>query len=212
MTYNLPNFYNSTGGNSLMDESSTGREEFTALLNAYRNGNPKALGKLMDEAYPKLCRIARSRLRLERHNHTLQSKALVNEAFIELVEQKPVDLQSRRDFFRFMAFLMRRVLMEYARERNRLKRGGEYIKVSLEDVVYTTAEKKDIYLDQLDDALKELARVDKKQAEIIAFRYYGGYTIEETAEIFEIPTATVRREWSKAQAWLLRYLKGESNE
>jgi RNA polymerase sigma factor (TIGR02999 family) len=191
-----------------MDESSTNYGEITALLNDYRNGDRGAFTKLIDIVYPQLCKIARNKFRQERPDHTLQPEAVVHETYLLVKDELP-DLENRGEFFAFIAHAMCRVLIEYARKKNSLKNGGKYpFKVSLDDVFFGVDGQKFNYV-ELEDALAKLAGLDKRQATIVYVRYIAGFSVEETAKIFNVSERTVKREWRSAQAWLFRYLQGE---
>lgn len=198
-----------------MDESSANNEKpdafnekIRALLNAYRNGNPEALDELIDFAYPQLCKIAHNLFRNERPDHTQQTNSLVHEALIKLDRKDFLKLENEKSFFGLITFFMRRVLIEYARKKSRIKNGKDYLKVSFDDVIVGADGQKFNYV-ELGEALDKLAELDKRQAAIVDVHYFGGFSIEETAKIFNIAVRTVNREWRSAQAWLLRYLKGE---
>src|SRR5262249_11967303 len=154
--------------------------------------------------YAELHRLAQAYLRRERRGHTLQSAALVHEAFLRLVDQR-VAWRNRAHFFGIAAQLMRRILVDYARSRHNEKRGGEQLFLELDEALDAAAER-DAELVALDDALTSLAALDPQQSRIIELRYFGGLTIEETAEALGISDTTVEREWRLARAWLLREL------
>ena len=174
--------------------------EITRLLDDYTNGNREALDELLPLVYNELRRLAHSYLRSERQDLTLQTTALVHEAYLKLIDQHSVNFQNRAQFFALSATAMRRILLDNARRRTARKRGsGE--KVFLEDIGEISI-KANKALIELDLALQELADFDPRQAKIIELRYFGGLTIEETAEVLQISTATVKREWTIARAWL----------
>jgi RNA polymerase sigma-70 factor, ECF subfamily len=181
-------------------------ENVTQLLLDWSKGDQKALDQLIPIVHAELHNLARHYMRGERRGHTLQTSALVNEAYLRLVDQN-VTWQNRAHFFGVAAQLMRRVLVEYARNKNRFKRGGGQQKVSL-SVVVETAQAEEADLIALDDALRSLAEIDPRQCRIVELRYFGGLTIEETAEALGVSGATVEREWRLARAWLLRELSG----
>jgi RNA polymerase sigma factor (TIGR02999 family) len=176
----------------------------TQLLLDWGKGDQTALEQLVPVVQTELQRLARQYLRRERRDHTLQSAALVNEAFLHLVEQR-VSWQNRAHFFGVAAQLMRRILVEYARDKNRLKRGGGQQRVSLGAVAELTPAE-DVDLIALDDALRSLAALDPQQSRIVELRYFGGLTIAETAEVLGVSHSTIEREWSVARAWLRREL------
>ncbi len=174
--------------------------EITKLLEDYRNGNREVLDKLLPLVYNELRRLAHSYLKSERQDLTLQTTALVHEAYLKLVDQHSVNFQNRAQFFALSATAMRRILLDNARRHTAEKRGsGE--KVFLADIG-EIAIKANEQLIELDLALQELEEFDAKQAKIIELRYFGGLTIEETAEVLKISPATVKREWTLARAWL----------
>ena len=176
----------------------------TQLLQEWSNGNQAALDQLIPIVQTELHRLAQRYLRRERRGHTLQTSALVNEAFLQLVGQH-VSWQNRAHFFGVAAQLMRRILVEYARDKKRLKRGGEWQRISLGDAA-ETAPAEDADLLALDDALHSLAALDPQQSRIVELRYFGGLTIAETAEVLGVSHSTIEREWSLARAWLRREL------
>ncbi len=145
----------------------------------------------------------------ERSDHTLQTTALVHEAYLRLIEQRFVDWQNRAHFFGLSANMMRRILVKYAVSQNRLKRGGKDEKLPLEAALCVAVEERDVDLLALDQALTELAGLDERQARIVELRYFGDLTIEETAEVLSISTATVKRDWNMAKAWLRMKLRDD---
>jgi RNA polymerase sigma-70 factor (ECF subfamily) len=179
--------------------------EIKKLLDDYTNGNRDALDKLLPIVYNELRRLAHSYLRNERQDITLQTTALVHEAYLKLLDQHSVSFQNRAQFFALSAQAMRRILLDNARSRTAKKR-GEGGKVALDDIAETPVEV-DQRLIELDIALNELAEFDPTQAKIIELRYFGGLTIEETAEVMKTSPATVKREWTIARAWLYEKVK-----
>lgn len=179
--------------------------EVTKLLEDYANGNRSCLDELLPLVYGELRRLAHSYLKNERRDLTLQTTALVHEAYIKLIDQRSVNFQNRAQFFALSAQAMRRILLDNARRHTAEKRGGGE-KIFLEDIgeIGSDANEK---LIELDSALRELEEFDAKQAKIIELRYFGGMTIEETAEVLKISPATVKREWTMARAWLFERLK-----
>ncbi len=177
--------------------------DVTQLLGEWSNGDRNALEKLTPLVYGDLRRIARKHLSAERVGHTLQCTALVNEAYMKLVDQRNRQWQNRAHFFAVSAQLIRRILVDYARAHKADKRGGQAAKVSIEDVAVAAAER-EVDLVALDDALQLLAEMDAQQARIVELRYFAGLTIEETAEVMHISPATVKRDWVVAKAWLRR--------
>ncbi len=185
-----------------MEETSSRRGEITEMLKACRGGNREAMDKLVPLVYEELHRQAHRYLNRERSNHTLQTTALVHEAYLRLIEYRFVDWQNRAHFFGIAASMMRRILVNYAVNQNRLKRGGADEHLPLEEALCVSAEERDVDLLALDKALNELATLDERQAQIVELRYFSGLSIEETAEVLHISSATVKRDWSMAKAWL----------
>ena len=183
--------------------------EVTRLLFDWRNGDQEALDRLMPLVYEELRRMASRYMRGERQHHTLQSSALVNEAYLRLVDHTNIDWQNRAHFFGVAAQAMRRVLVDHARTRNVQKRGGGAVKVALDDAL-DVAEEKAAEIVALDDALGALAAFDERKARVVELRYFGGLTAEEAAEVLGVSLATVEREWRTARAWLLRELEGRA--
>jgi RNA polymerase sigma factor (TIGR02999 family) len=180
-------------------------EDVTQLLVDWRNGDPEALDRLLPVVYDELRRLARGYLGRERSDHTLAATALVNEAFLRLIDQRKVQWQGRSHFFGIAAQMMRRILVDHARQHNAGKRGGAARKLALDEAL-ALSEEKDLDLVALDDALKDLAALDPRQSRIVELRFFGGLDIEETAEALEISPATVKREWNMAKAWLYRQI------
>ena len=182
----------------------------TELLSQYRGGKREALDLLVPLVYDELRRIAGRYMRAEAASHTLQPTALVNEAYMRLVDQREVEWQSRAHFFGVAAQLMRRLLVDHARGRNRQKRGGGVVVVPLEeqDVAAPDA---GLDLVALDDALERLAELSPQQARVVELRYFAGLSIEETAEVLGVSTMTVKRAWAMARAWLHREITGDQS-
>jgi RNA polymerase sigma-70 factor (ECF subfamily) len=176
-------------------------EEVTQLLVAWSNGNHAALEKLMPLVYEELRRLAHHYMRREHLGHTLQTTALVNEAYFRLVDQKQMQWQNRAHFFAISAQLMRRILVDHARSHQSAKRGGGAHKVSLGEVAIV-AQEQAADLIALDEALKSLAAIDERKGRIVELRFFGGLSVEETAETLKISPRSVMREWSMAKAWL----------
>jgi len=179
--------------------------EITRLLEDYTNGKRDALDKLLPIVYNELRRLAHSYLRNERQDQTLQTTALVHEAYIKLIDQHSVDFRNRAQFFALSAQAMRRILIDNARSHTAEKRGSG-LKVALDDVAEVSNDA-DAHLIELDLALQELEAFDPAQAKIVELRYFGGLTIEETAEVMKISSSTVKREWTMARAWLYDKVK-----
>lgn len=177
-------------------------EGVTQLLKDWNKGDQSALDKLMPLVYAELRRLANNYLRRERVNHTLQPTALVNEAYMRLVDQRNARWQNRAQFFGVAAQLMRRILVDHARLHQAQKRGGsDQQRLSLTNVEHAT-DKPDIDLLALHEALNELSEVDPQQSRIVELKFFGGLSIEETAEVLGIGHATVERDWKMARAWL----------
>jgi RNA polymerase sigma-70 factor (ECF subfamily) len=181
-------------------------QDVTLLLSALTRGEEQAASKLIPLVYDELRRLAASYMRRERGDHTLQATALVNEAYLKLVEQRSVDWQSRAHFFGIAAQLMRRILIDHARGHLRQKRGGEQQIVSLDEVFVISQQQSD-ELVALDDSLERLAKIDPRQAKVVELRFFGGLTVEEAANVLGVSPKTVKREWSVAKAWLYADLK-----
>ena len=177
----------------------------TGLLQAWGGGDAAALDQLVPIVYEELHRQAQRYLRREAPGHTLQTTALVHEAYLRLVDQREARWQNRAQFFGIAAQLMRRILVDYARRHQAAKRGGSAIQVPFEEGAVAAAES-DVDLVTLDDALTRLAVLDPQQARVVELRYFTGLGIEETAEALGISPATVKREWAMARAWLKREL------
>lgn len=186
-------------------------KDVTRLLVDWGNGDQAALDELIPLVYDELRRMAGRYMRRESKGHTLQTSALVNEAYLRLVDQKSVQWQNRAHFFGVAAHLMRRILVDHARSRSRAKRGGGAQMVSLADQAVISKEVADVIA--LDDALKNLAEMDPRKSQIVEMKFFGGLTTEEVAEVLKVTSRTVEREWRKAKAWLNRAIsKGEPNE
>ena len=167
--------------------------------------NKSELDELMPAVYDELRRLAQKYLSRERAGHTLQTTALVHEAYLRLIDQKSVNWQNRAQFFGIAAQMMRRILINYANDRQAKKRQGYSIRVSLDEAV-NFFEKAEVDLAALDEALNELAALDPQQTQIVELRFFGGLTIDEVSEVLEISPATTKREWDSAKLWLRRRL------
>lgn len=178
----------------------------TQLLVAWGKGDQQAFDTLMPEVQKELHRIAGRYLAVERPGHELQATALINEAYLRLVDWKNIQWADRAHFFGMAANMMRRVLVDYARRRDRTKRGGDAILVSLVEAANVPAQERADML-ALDDALQQLEALDPRKGRIVEMRFFGGLSLEETAEALNVSVATVRRDWSLARAWLFRELK-----
>lgn len=179
----------------------------TQLLVEWSAGDQAALDQLMPLVYDELRRLARSYLRRERPDHTLQATALVHEAYLRLIDQHSVSWQNRAHFFGIAAQMMRRILVNHALARATAKRGGPAQKLSLDESI-GVADQRDVDLLALDEALKQLESLDAQQSRIVELRFFGGLSIEETAAVLSLSPATIKREWSTARLWLKRQLAG----
>jgi RNA polymerase sigma factor (TIGR02999 family) len=177
-------------------------EAITELLRAWSDGEREGADALVPLVYEELKRQARRYLRRERAGHTLQTTALVNEAYLKLIDQRNVKWQNRAHFFGIAAQMMRRILVDYARERHRQKRGGAAENLPLDEALSIAAEERDLDLLALDEALNRLAEMDNAQARIVELRYFSGLSIAETAEVTGLSTTTVKANWNMAKAWL----------
>ncbi|HVO78534.1 MAG TPA: sigma-70 family RNA polymerase sigma factor [Candidatus Bathyarchaeia archaeon] len=179
--------------------------EVTRLLQAWSNGDERALEKLIPLVYDELHRLARRYMAGERSGHTLQTSALVNEAYLRLVDAQRLNWQNRAHFFGVSAQLMRRILVDFARSRRSLKRGGDTLTVSLEEgSIVSRARGADVVA--LDDALKTLAAMDARRSRVVELRFFGGLSAEESAEVLKVSPETVLHDWKLAKVWLLRQL------
>jgi len=177
--------------------------EVTQLLVAWSDGDRAALEKLTPLVYEELRRLAHQYMSQERPGHTLQTSALVNEAYLRLIDQKNVHWQNRAQFFGIAAQMMRRILVDHARQRRYAKRGGDARQVPLDEAMIVSEERAaDVVA--LDEALNSLAEIDPRKSQIVELRFFGGMSIEETAEVLKVSPGTVMREWTLAKAWLKR--------
>jgi len=189
-----------------VDQPDSKALEITQMLRQCSIGNEAAWNDLLPLVYDELHRQAARYLRKERQGHTLQTTALIHEAYLKLIDQRNVNWESRTHFFAIAAQAMRRILVDYARTTRRKKRGGNDIKLPLDEAVLAAAEDRSIDLIALDEALNKLAERDHQQSRIVELRYFSGLTLEETAEALHISRATVASDWSMAKAWLFREL------
>jgi len=178
------------------------KPDITHFLQELSEGNEEVFDQLMPLVYEELRRQAARFLRRERDGHTLQTTALIHEAYLKLVNQKEVRWQNRAHFFAIAAQAMRRILVDYAKTRNREKRGGDDVNLQIDDVVEPSAKARSIDLEALDEALNRLAKFDERQARVVELRYFSGLTEQETAEVLKVSPATVRLDWKMAKAWL----------
>ena len=184
--------------------------DISMLLRAWSDGDQNALDRLTPVVYDELRRLARRYMRRERPGHSLQTTALVNEAYTRLVDYKRMQWQDRAHFFAVSAQLMRRILVEHARRHN-LKRGGGVQHISLDEAAFVGGGE-DADLVVLDDAMNALARIDPRKVQVVEMRFFGGLSVEETAEVLKVSTVTVKRDWRAAKAWLYRELTGETTD
>jgi RNA polymerase sigma factor (TIGR02999 family) len=198
-----------------MSQTACSPDEITAMLKAWGDGDREALEALVPQVYDELRRQAHRYLRGERPNHTLQTSALINEAYLRLAGQRDVEWQNRTHFFGIAANIMRRVLVDYARTQQRVKRGGKEENLPLDLAVSIVAEMTNeqtrIDLILLNSALEKLEEIDERQARIVELRYFSGLTVEETAEVLDISEMTVKRDWNVAKAWLRREITSPKN-
>jgi RNA polymerase sigma factor (TIGR02999 family) len=183
----------------------------TQLLVDWSKGDKEALDLLIPIVYEELRRQASRYLRRERPGHTLQTTALINEAYLRLVDQRNVAWQNRAHFFGIAAQIMRRILVDHARSRKRAKRGGSDVRVSLNEATIRSAPQ-DLDIVALDEALGRLTAIDPQQGSVVELRFFSGLNVEETAEVLRISPATVKREWRMAKAWLRREMSGQQQD
>jgi len=182
---------------------SSGPHEVTQLLVAWSNGDLAARDQLMPIVYQELHRLAHHYMRRESPGHTLQTSALVNEAFLRLVDQRDVRWRNRAHFFGLAAQMMRRILVDYARNRHYAKRGGGIPEMSLDEALIVSDER-NAEVVALDESMEALAQIDPRKSQIVELRFFGGLSIEETAEVLAVSPGTVMRDWTLAKAWLRR--------
>jgi RNA polymerase sigma factor (TIGR02999 family) len=180
--------------------------DVTLLLQAWGGGDKKALDRLTPLVYRELRRIASRMMAAERPNHTLQATALVNEAYVRLVDTQQVSWQDRAHFFALCARAMREILIDHARSRGSAKRGGGEVAIELDEGL-AAAPSPEANLLELDDALKRLAEIDARKSQVVELRFFGGLNLEETAEALKVSTKTVQRDWDLARGWLYRELR-----
>lgn len=186
-------------------------KEVTRLLLAWSQGNRSALEELIPLVYNELHKMARRYMVREQAAHTLQATALVNEAYLRMVDLQKVQWQNRAHFFAVSAQLMRRILVDFARSRNYQKRGGGQRKVSLDEALEVSPEQ-DADLVLLDEALNALAALDDRKRRVVELRFFGGLTVDETAHVLEVSPDTVMRDWKMAKVWLLREMSGDARD
>ena len=183
--------------------------EVTELLRRWSGGDVAARESLVPLVYDELRRLARYYLASQRSDHTLQSTAIVHEAYLRLAGRDNVHWENRSHFFAVAAQLMRRILVDHARKRNAAKRGGAHLTLLVDEAVAPSSQR-ELDLVALDDALKALAELDKRQSRIVELRFFGGLSIDDTSRILDISPATVKREWSTARAWLYEEISGRN--
>jgi len=186
-------------------------QEVTQLLLAWSNGDQEALNRLIPLVEQELHRLAKRYMSREHPGHTLQTTALVNEAYLRLIDQRHVHWQNRAHFFAIAAQMMRRILVDHARRRQYVKRGGEAQHVSLDQAAVVAREQAS-NLVAVDEALTKLAALDQRKSHVVELRFFGGLSVEETAEVLKVSPLTVIREWKKAKAWLYYELSGEIDD
>jgi RNA polymerase sigma factor (TIGR02999 family) len=186
-------------------------EAVTQLLVEWQQGDAKAIDRLMPLVYAELRAIAARYLGHESPGHTLQSTALVHEAYLRLIDQRRVQWQNRAHFFGIAAQMMRRILVDHARREHRDKRGGDAPRLSLDAAMAAAAPTPDVDVIALDTALTALAEIDTRAAQIVELRFFSGLTIEETAEVLAVSPGTIKRDWTSARAWLYRELSGTAD-
>jgi RNA polymerase sigma-70 factor (ECF subfamily) len=180
-------------------------EDISRLLAAWSKGDEEALNSLIPLVYPELRRIARNHLDARARDHTLQSTGLANEAYLRLIHARGIECHSRAHFFALCAQIIRRILVDYARKGRYAKRGGDAEHVPLEETLLGTRGR-GVELVALDDALESLSKIDARKGRVIELRYFGGLTVEETAEVLQVSPETVMRDWKMARTWLFREL------
>lgn len=189
--------------------TNTGANDVTKLLEAWREGEDEALAELMPLVYDELHRMAKRYMNSQPSGHTLQTTALIHEAYLKIAEQKENRWQNRTHFFAVAAQAMRHILVDHARSHKMEKRGGGKAQIiSLEDVAFISNERAEEIV-ALDDALKELSALDERKGRVVELRYFGGLSVEETAEVLKVSPETVTRDWRFAKTWLLRELSNQ---
>jgi len=186
-------------------------QDITQLLNDWSDGDQAARDQLMSVVYDELHRLAHNYMKHESPGHTLQTSALVNEAFLRLIDQSNVKWRNRAHFFGIAAQMMRRILVDYARSRRYAKRGGGAQEISLDEAL-TVSDERSSEVVALDEALTRFAGVDERKSQIVELRFFGGLSIEETAEVLAVSPGTIMRDWTLAKAWLRRELSNNSSE
>ena len=193
-----------------METPSASQPQVTQLLEDWSGGDRDALEKLIPLVEPELHRLARHYMNREREGHTLQTTALINEAYLRLVDVTHPNWNDRKHFFAVAGQLMRRIMVDHARQRQALKRGAAPVRVTLDETAMVTEARADELL-ALDEALEKLAEFDPRMCEVVEMRYFGGLTIDETADVLKVHPNTVKGDWSAAKAWLYAALTEEGN-
>ena len=197
------------GKGSCMMAPASPQQQVTQLLTEWRSGDPSALEKLIPLVQPELQRLAHHYMSRERPGHTLQTTALLDDAYLQLADKTHPHWQNRAHFFAVAAQLMRRIMVDHARQRHALKRSGGAIRITLDECAAVT-ETRSAELLALDEALEKLAAADQRKARVVEMRYFGGLTMEEIADVLKIHVNTVTRDWTAARAWLFAALSGEN--
>jgi RNA polymerase sigma-70 factor, ECF subfamily len=185
-------------------------DDITALLNQLTQGKADVEERLMLVIYRELRRLAAAHLRRERGDHTLQATALVNEAFLRLIEHHDCSWQNRNHFFAIASTMMRRVLVDYARKRSRQKRGGGEARTEFEEAMFLSDEKSSAII-ELDDALQRLCQLEPRQMRVVELRFFGGLSVDQAAEVLGVSPKTIKRDWNVARAWLHGELKSAAH-
>ena len=191
--------------------TAAGPGDISGLVAAWADGDKEALGRLIEFVYPELRRIARQHLKRPNTGHTLESAALANEAYLKLVRAGSVRCESRVHFLALCSQIIRRILVDHARRRGYAKRGGHAMRVPLDEAL-AGAEERGIQVLALDEALLALSKIDARKGRVVELRYFGGLSVEETAEVLEISPETAKRDWKMAKAWLFSALTGQQME
>ena len=181
-------------------------DEITALLAAWKEGDEAALNRLVSVVYPEMRKIARAHLARRSESGTLESGALANEAYLKLVRARGIECHDRSHFFAVCAQMIRRILVDHARDRQRVKRGGGAVHITVHDAI-PSPQSNDVDVVALDDALQSLSQVDPRKCRVVELRFFGGLSVEETAEVLRVSPETVMRDWKMAKAWLYRELR-----
>lgn len=187
-----------------------GQQDIAGTLAAWKDGDAEALDRLMDLVYPELRRIAREHLGRRRSGESLESAALANEAYLKLVRAGGIRCENRAHFLALCSQIIRRLLVDHARRRGFAKRGGGALRVPLDEVLLV-AQARGIEVLALDEALDALARIDGRKSRVVELRYFGGLSIEETAEVLRVSVGTAKRDWRMARAWLIAELSGKQD-